>query len=318
MASGVDPKEWECAPGFFVDLMLAAAPERSGEIETIVTDKGIVFVPDYDNDHIHFCADSTTAEVIVGVRCLGRLWAHAFSYVRFYDIITEAANEDPDIRSMSLLDTPEARQACDMLEWAVNEEINVTVSADWNLTYVPSQTPSSAPIPFDPAEDDLHHRLATHLALLGVGYILFHEVAHIVLGHTKSLGAWSVQQEKEADRWAAVLMVDGVVAGTPGRKKRFLAMAIALLWLVQREVYFERAGSRTHPPAYDRLYQVLDQFVDTDDKGRNGEENYVWSFVQLVLCLHMQHKGIALDYTRPFDDFKEWMNYALDVLSRSS
>lgn len=59
------------------------------------------------------------------------------------------------------------------------------------------------------------------------------------------------------------------------RLNRLLGVAVAELWLTVFNVFLGRQESNTHPEGYDRLFQVLDQYVD-----RGDDEEYHLKFQQ--------------------------------------
>ncbi len=85
--------------------------------------------------------------------------------------------------------------------------------------------------------------------------------------------------------------------------------------MASMDVYLRPGASRTHPPGYDRLGQILCQFVDESDF---EESEGVWSFVQLALYLHIENRGLRYDPSRlDATSFKEIADYLIDVISKA-
>ena len=96
------------------------------------------------------------------------------------------------------------------------------------------------------------------LFMIAIAFIVLHELAHLKLRHERCEGPASIEQEKEADRFAAEWLLNASDSSST-RCNNFLGIAIALLWLTVFNVYIGPGNYRTHPSGYDRLYQVLHQ-----------------------------------------------------------
>ncbi len=100
--------------------------------------------------------------------------------------------------------------------------------------------------------------------------------------------AWSRFSKSEAaDRMASEWMLDSENISTVDLCKRQWGVATALGWLTTPTVFLGPGSMTTHPAAYDRLYQTLDQFI-------SEEHEDVWLFVQVVLLLHILLAGLSL------------------------
>ena len=90
------------------------------------------------------------------------------------------------------------------------------------------------------------------------------------------------------------------VLNDPGKLlKRGIGVMVGLTWLASREVYKSnvRGDYGTHPPAWDRLYQVLKQYFPDENE---DSSTLIWNFSQLMLNLHLQNYGLPLESTRVF------------------
>jgi hypothetical protein len=152
-------------------------------------------------------------------------------------------------------------------------------------------------------------------------WILLHELGHLKLGHARTEGYRSLVQEKEADRFAAEWMVDGARESRSSERDvdrlcSLFGIALALLWATVFNVYFGQSESRTHPEAYDRLFQVLDQVID-----RTDEQEYfgVWQSVATLLFIHMHSAGYDFDNGDAIlmqGDPRDQVNYLIDRISK--
>lgn len=139
--------------------------------------------------------------------------------------------------------------------------------------------------------DDTQRLFGRGFFMYASAFILLHELGHLKFGHTES----THENEKSADRFAAEWMSDAATDTENEEFDRLAALygiAVALLWLTIFNCYFGQQKSTTHPEAYDRLFQVLDQVIDPN----NGDEhNMVWFFVARMLSIHMWSAGFDFD-----------------------
>lgn len=297
---------------FFVKLLVAVAPEKGPQVLKYIQEKDVKVRVDENADRILFQANSGQQTIVVGLKCLARLWASAFAYFRIYTDVAAAKLADLNTRERDLRSSERMRQAGDVLKWAIETEIAIKWEA---LTGLSSGGPREAlpfglPQPFAETEYASDQHVADELFLVALGYILHHELAHLKLGHVGEKGVASVLQEKDADREAANWLLEGLDdEWTPMFVKRALGIAIGLSWLASLNVYIGPAASKTHPPAYDRLYQVLAQHIE--DSGHP-----VWAMVSLILSLHLQNQGIPFGESVEFGSFQEAANYYVEQIAK--
>jgi hypothetical protein len=301
----------ECSNGalFPAEVMKMAAPEKAAQLAAILADLGITFRVEDDEERIRFQADSERRVIVVGKRCLARLWVHAFaSFSIFYDTV-QLKTRDP-AATLDLRTTDRLRKAATLLKWAVK--------ADLTTKLFPQQLDHSGTLALPPelavvfSEEEFAHdkHLADEHATTALGYILHHELAHLRLGHKAEHGLRSIEQEKAADRMAAEWLLDSSGLTPNDLLRRHLGIAIALGWLASISVYTGHSSGSSHPPAWDRLYQVFEQYLSSDD-------DQVWAFIMAVLGLHLENQRRSLVTPgRPCRSFKEGVNYYLDVISR--
>lgn len=299
-------------PGpFLIRLMKAVAPEKGDELERIIAELGISFRIEHDAERIFFTANAQERVITVGVKCLGRLWANAFAYFCIYTDLADAKVRDVNLREMSLRDSERLKKASDLLKWAANADVQIKLSRRYGISFDDISLPPDLPIPFSESEFASDKHVADELSLMAIGYTLHHERVHIELGHEWCEGFVSIEQEKTADMRAAEWLLDSTGVDEKALLKRQLGIAVGLGWLASLNIYLGPTGGDTHPSGYDRLFQVLDQFVEDDN-------SVLWAFVSVILGVHLQNQEveIELDLEREFTSFREVVNYYVDVISR--
>jgi len=302
----------ECRNGasFPAEVMKQVAPERAEQLAAILTDLGITFRIDKNVEDIHFRADSQSNVILVGTKCLSRLWVHAFAYFTIFTDLVPLKVSDPEA-PLSLRGSDRLRKAAALLKWAVKADLHFQLGDKNEVDSSMASLPSEIEPVFSDKQFAVDKRFADRHATIALGFILHHELAHIRLGHTATKELLSIEQEKDADRAAADWLL-----GSPdldGREllKRQLGVTIALGWLASRNVYIGHS-SKTHPPAWDRLYQILEQYVENDHA-------IAWAFAAAMLGVHLENQRRSeIDMEREFSSFKEAVSYDVDVLSRLS
>jgi hypothetical protein len=297
---------------FFVQLLVAVAPEKSQEVLRYVEDHHVTFAVDESSDRILFQANGRNQRIVVGLRCIARLWASAFAYFRIYTDVAEAKSENPQIRERDLRSSERMREAGDILKWAIETDIAIILaeSTGLRLDSPLDALPFALPQPFAYAEYASDPHVADELCLMALGYILHHELAHLRLRHEPTTGVVSILQEKEADRAAADWLLGALDdESNPMFVKRALGIAVGLSWLASLNIYVGTTSRNTHPPAYDRLFQVLSQHV------QDGE-NPVWGMVSLILALHLQNQGVQWGEDIQFDSFNDAANYYVEQIAK--
>jgi hypothetical protein len=300
---------WNYSHQFFVDLLKKLAPERAVELDALIKAHGIVFKVDDKSEHHRMEAHPVSKEIIVGTRSEERLWAYAYTYLGIYDALSKQKSKD------ATAPLPDLKPFVELLDWAITEDIDSIKAKIMSLERSSEPMPSDSPKPFVKAGSKLAD-VAGGLALCALAYILLHEIAHIYLGHEKSKGLESVLNEKAADVWAAEWMLSATNLDAARRKPRLVGVALGLLWLLTLEIYFGPKESMTHPPTYDRLFQLLDRIVVSEEGGIDSEGHLVWSFVQVAMAYHMEKAGIPLPIQKQFASFKELVDNYIDTISK--
>jgi hypothetical protein len=281
------------------------APERETCLHKLITAKGISFEIDTHSANIKFMAVFNDSRIILGAKCLDRLWAIAFAYLRFYTEVSNEQRVDSQCRQVDFQGNPELTAAGKLLQWAIEAQIQVERGEDV------TPWPDALPYPQQTDSTESVEYLATEIFLMAMGFILHHELAHFYLDHSGSKDLQTDQRirlEREADYAAAKWLLAENVVNPDMFLKRALGVALGLLWLTNKYIYVG-PGDPNHPPAYDRLFQTLQRHVE-------DEQHLVWAFVATFLSVHLQNRTVEVDLNCEFDSFKAASNYYVDVISK--
>jgi Peptidase U49 len=333
MNPGIDPTT------HYLNHLRCLVPEKSHQIDRFVEIiGGLTFLEDDRSERFLFQASADQRVITIGLKGLQRLWAYCLAYFCIYTEIGEIKQANPAAREFDLNSTDRFRKARKLLSWAVGNEIIIIQAKIAGVDPKTFEMPSDLPQPFAASAHGSDESCADELCLVALGWIIFHELVHIERGHknleaeieeilrnkdfenarkisdklkaaAQEVSAQSILEEKEADMGAAEWVLSGVLDDQPKLLKRGMGVMVGLVWLASREVYKHREEFGTHPPAYDRLYQVLLQFFPD---GGDANHDLIWNSSQLMLNLHLQDYGIPLDETREFDSFQAATDEAIE------
>jgi hypothetical protein len=296
-----------------IEVLRKAAPGRSAALDDLVAALRPQFLLDMEEARILFraCGDSHT--ISVGVKCTCRLQAHAYGYA-----IMLSLQATHDYLRMSPEERLRLFQPADhFLNWAGSRDLQ-----QWLAQIEGRERPLDEMLKGEGVDlpDGLIAGLSIEQRALGMdlfrlasAFILLHELAHLHFGHRACTGNVSIQQEKDADRFAAEWLTNSALTSFSDRMLRLLGIAVALLWLAAFDVFLGPRQSTTHPPAYDRVYQVLDQVVD---RSNENEELFLWYFVSNVLFSQLHAANIQIDTGQMQGLPRDWVNHLIDVISK--
>jgi hypothetical protein len=295
---------------FYSGLMKEITPEKADSLQRAIDKHGIRFCVDQTEERIFFTSDPDTGLITVGLIGSTRLMAHAFAYTSAHaaQLVKMACEET----GRPLPGDYQERMDCasKLLTWAVTEDVRHSLRS-FERSLVPRFLPENLVGLVEGCLPNEFQDLAGQLFANALVWVLYHEVAHIQMGHSACEGLESLEQEKQADRMAAEWMLDSENLTPQVSWKRQVGVATALMWLTARIVYIGPGTMRTHPAAHDRLYQVLDHILQPEHRD-------VWFFVATMLRLHvLNNKRLVIDKQRLGDDFKENANYLIDILSKA-
>jgi hypothetical protein len=295
----------------FCKLIKEVVPERKEEIDELIIKHSLNFKAVEDSPEIRFCVRST-GEITINTQALERFWAHTYAYYALYECKQNGWQNEIDFKNNNL-----ATEAATLLEWAVALD---TQTLDTRKCLYPDVSIK----PFEVVEDDSLSVCARDITLFGLGYILLHEIAHLEQQHSVDLNndrATAIQQEYEADMWAAHFVMDKIdvylnenYSGDTNaekivRIKRMLLITCCSNWLVKTECYAGISQSKTHPPMFERLGKIIDEFVSDDN-------DLSWGMTALVLSWHIQQSHPELIGGQKFDTYKERAQFYMDCISR--
>ena len=166
----------KCSNGalFPAEVMKMAAPEKAAQLAAILADLGITFRVEDDEERIRFQANSEGRVIVVGMRCLARLWVHAFaSFAIFYDTV-QLKTRDP-AATLDLRTTDRLRKAAVLLKWAVKADLTTKLfpqQLDHSGTLA---LPPELAVVFSKEEFARDKHLADEHATTALGFILHHE-----------------------------------------------------------------------------------------------------------------------------------------------
>lgn len=288
-----------------IKLMSDVAPERASRLAQVLTQHSVAFAVNDQADRVLFRSHPRGNVIEVGLKCIWRLWASTYAYLCLYDELQLAKLSDANVLGLEFR-SPRSKKAARMLQYAVTYDVAIRrgQTAPSEVTGLPNDLPR----PFADAPHGSDEYAADQLCLKAIGYILHHELAHIYCGHKRCKGPDSIQQEKEADLQAAEWLLGNPALDPNVRLGRELAIAAGLGWLAAIDVYVRPSGT-THPPSYDRLYQIMDHYVV-------NKNSLVWALLAILLLLHLQNQNVDWGKDVAHDSWKSAVNYYVDVISR--
>lgn len=243
---------------------------------------------------VKFSVDVATGEIKVGCSALERIWAHCLAYIHLWERAQRRSGRIVDVRG-----TADSERSFDLLKWAVEQELKGSCG----------EYPAELGAPDLSSPHGSHNFAANELFLVCVGFVLHHEMGHVVLKHSPDVDdATSIQQEREADRYAADWLLGDLPSETDRRFiKRSLGVCLAQACLASLEVYGVKTAGR-HPAGWDRLYSILSQYIIDG-------EHPAWWMACIILHLHAQNQSLPVELERQFEDPKEAADYLIDLLS---
>ena len=274
------------------------APEREKDLDQVVREARLRVWIDATTDLFDITISRLLCRISVPLSALERLWAYAYCYSLFFDL----TQPDAQGRVIDLRAAEETDRARRLMVWANNAEVTGK-SEKW-----PNNTPR-------PDQDYPDERLkpANQICLMMGGFILLHEVAHLVLGHCEHQPAStdeSIANEFAADRWAA----EWVLARWREYKdneavfvQRTVGIAFALAALGGIELYAPKHGTRTHPNAAARLIDFLDRWVPQGSEPNLPKRQAAWKVAPSVLHVHLLKLGKVTDPLASYRTFRDYL-----------
>lgn len=244
-------------------------------------------------------ADHEQRAVVIGWPFCERVWAYSSAHLAMLDWDKEHGAEKNTVQSF--LDDPKNQGQLALIKWGMKFE----------KTGAREYWPSSSPRPPQPpnkiwsnawAREFLKPEMkqsfegrASVFFLYAIGWIVFHETAHIVENHDTRTHRIRLEHllEQEADHWAAetiLLVEDGRKEDLIDRELGVLFAYVILASLYLRPI-LEGSVERTHANALTRLRRFLLTFVSRD--------SHLWRAASLLLELHMRINNFPIPVNIP-------------------
>lgn len=276
-------------------VAFSIAPEKADRCKESSDKHGIYFELIDDNDFsIRVRMDNAT--IILPISSLEYLWAFS---LYCWVLTQEYANgQRAGFKQIDCVGNDRLRSAHTLLEWA-SKNIQGTGRDIW-----PEDLPAPAKEPKDCS--DIH--VANELFLCSLGWMVHHEIGHIVLQHPALVTNFSEQEEKEADRHATNWLLSELDDNSPVLKKRALGIAAGVLCLQSLEVKSKSCLRNTHPNAHDRIFDCLSKYTV-------GTEEIIEAFCTVILQYLFHAENIQADINN--DSFCEVFHGFLLEISRS-
>jgi hypothetical protein len=298
-----------------VDHLKRCASGRAQELDDLFRRLQPRFMLDRDSEQMVFGTDPSTKTVTLGNRGSCRLQAHAYAAS-----ICLTALATPGYIEM----TPEERgrlyaPADPLLTWAVGPDLQQRLKEiegqERNLDEIMSGAGAELPKGVLGSLSEQQRILGDGFFRLATAFIILHELAHLDLNHTYCTGDVSIQQEREADRYAARWLLE--CPGVTGERRLgcLFAIAIAMIWLTVFNAYLGPSRSQTHPESYERLYAVLDEFVD---ENADHERLVVWDFTARTLFVHADNARIEVEAAGLQGSPKDQVKYLIDLIAKKT
>jgi hypothetical protein len=148
--------------------------------------------------------------------------------------------------------------------------------------------PEECPRPPGNAEHCSDEHVATELFLCALGWMLHHELGHVVLKHPLITTSFSEQEERAADKHATDWLLCGLHEDDLRLKKRSISISAAILCLQSLEVDSVSCLRNTHPDAHQRLFACTSSY-------KVGQEEIVEAFCTIILQYLFHEKGIKVN-----------------------
>ncbi|MDB5350145.1 MAG: hypothetical protein JWN86_1392 [Planctomycetota bacterium] len=295
----------------FPALVRAILPERATEFDALLRQLGgVTFQVDDTAERIKFQADPIGVRVIVGIACLGRLFVHAHTDYTAFDFLLKLHHQGRTSADLAPEEREALREIDELLTWAVTMDVNTAVKMIRRSDQAPPPPESLVRLlDIDPESVSEHATRAVFENALT--FIILHEITHLKNSDGACVGDRSIQQEKDADRGAAAWMLEDIEFDNTFMLRAF-GIAVALTWLTTLDVYLGPNEGNTHPPAYDRLSQVIGQYACDDD---DPACETTWAFIYSILIIHLRNRQILLSPDHLMGPFRERAECCINLIA---
>jgi len=238
-----------------------------------------------------------TNTIILPIASLEYLWAFTLYCWVLYQEYREGQIKGAE--EINCVGNRRLQNAYSVLHWA-RENMLTSGIGEW---------PKDLPAPQANPENESDIHVANELFLCALGWMLCHEIGHIVLQHPPITTGYSEQEEKEADQFSTEWILSKLEKNCPMLRKRALGIAVGVLCLQSLEVSGKSYLKNTHPNAHDRIFFCLSEY-------QVGTEELIEAFSITVLQYLFHDDGnITIDVDK--NSFSEIFGDLLLGISRS-
>ncbi len=235
--------------------------------------------------------------IILPIASLEYLWAFSLYCWVLYQEYREGQIRGAE--EINCVGNQRLQNAYSVLQWARKNMLTSGIE-EW---------PKDLPAPQANPENESDIHVVNELFLCALGWMLYHEIGHIVLQHPPITTSYSEQEEKEADQFSTEWILSKLEKNCPMLRKRALGIAVGVLCLQSLEVSGKSCLNNTHPNAHDRIFSCLSKY-------QVGIEELIEAFSITVLqYLFHDDKNITIDVDE--NSFSEIFGDLLLVISRS-
>ncbi len=278
-----------------LNLLSAAAPERSDEIKSLWTKYGLAVEIVPDSRGVAMKADKT--RIMLSQKTIDIYWVLGFSAwksievyspaivtaVKWKHTIEEMLNRD---NSLGLF---ERHYKSHMAAVQTLVESSTTAEATW---------PSDIPSPQSDREKiSIQDKAAYDLTLLAVACLLLHEFKHVIFLNEGNQPDNLREEEIECDRWAREFLTAKLVTYAEKYKqdiaevsaKRAIAIALAAIIIHAITPAHGHWGNSEYPPLGQRLDALIGDYSLPSDSNF-----WLWTAGLLTGVLRQQHRPIQI------------------------
>lgn len=278
------------------------ARERENELKKLIDEYGINIEFVEDDDSALLEVDPETGLIRFGLAFAERLWAYAFAYME----VVAKVRRSPAGADLELDKDPQTLSAVQLLAWAHDCE-KAGKQSPW---------PADLPRPSADANEGNSVYAANEMFLCMGGWMLLHEIRHVVGEHHKRGANTSAARhdlEQEADDWAAHWILDQCPSDARIRTKRALGAAFGLSIISSFEVHNREGDVWSHPDPLKRLSRFLNTHVPETPGSKAGPTDLVWWAAQTILTLHLRSIGKKIP-DKEYPDFRAALDEAIKMI----
>jgi hypothetical protein len=254
-----------------LSAVFSVAPAKAQELFRFLEQRNVEFDYIEDAGFVFRAASSPSTGIIeASVPSLELLWCASYCYWEMYQLITAVQNRSD--RSWTADELVRRGRVEEMFGWSLMN-VHRKSAEDW---------PSELSRPEASSTFGSLTHVSTELFLVALGWILHHEIGHIVHSHSTQKGRSKRDQEREADEAANLWLFNGV-SDRAVRQKMALGLVTALCMLsARRQPGKDSSPQETHPHPLERLVTALNQCNLPED---NVAYAYAISALQMNMVL---------------------------------